>query len=121
MTPQRIQRKRARGWRLPPGAVCVTRPGRWGNPWREGSTAWTIGPGGVRDKSGKVLTRKDAVDSFRFSIICHPELVDEVVRELRGRDLACWCKPGDLCHGDVLLEIANSPVWAAPAVTGETQ
>ena len=26
---------------------------------------------------------------------------------LRGRDLACWCKPGDACHADVLLEVAN--------------
>lgn len=28
--------------------------------------------------------------------------------ELRGRDLACWCKPGCLCHGDILLELANA-------------
>jgi len=30
------------------------------------------------------------------------------VPELRGRDLACWCKPGAPCHADVLLEIANA-------------
>jgi hypothetical protein len=30
-----------------------------------------------------------------------------VRRELRGLDLACWCKPGWPCHADVLLEIAN--------------
>lgn len=27
--------------------------------------------------------------------------------ELRGKDLACWCKPGDPCHADTLLELAN--------------
>ena len=35
--------------------------------------------------------------------------VDGVDRlpELRGKNLACWCKPGSPCHADVLLEIAN--------------
>lgn len=28
--------------------------------------------------------------------------------ELRGRNLACWCKPGCACHADVLLELANA-------------
>jgi hypothetical protein len=32
---------------------------------------------------------------------------DEIRAELAGHDLACWCKPGDPCHADVLLEIAN--------------
>lgn len=27
---------------------------------------------------------------------------------LYGRDLACWCKPGDPCHADTLIELANS-------------
>lgn len=26
---------------------------------------------------------------------------------LRGCDLACWCKLSELCHADVLLELAN--------------
>jgi hypothetical protein len=28
--------------------------------------------------------------------------------ELRGKRLACWCKPGSPCHADVLLELANA-------------
>jgi hypothetical protein len=28
--------------------------------------------------------------------------------ELRGKNLACWCKPGEPCHGHVLLELANA-------------
>ncbi len=28
--------------------------------------------------------------------------------ELRGKNLACWCKPGEPCHADVLLELANA-------------
>jgi hypothetical protein len=34
--------------------------------------------------------------------------VDDVRRELAGRGLACWCKPGQPCHADVLLEVANA-------------
>lgn len=31
--PERIQLKRAKGWRLPYGAVSVARPTKWGNPF----------------------------------------------------------------------------------------
>lgn len=34
--------------------------------------------------------------------------VEDVRRELAGKDLACWCKPGHPCHADVLLEVANA-------------
>lgn len=34
MSPQRIQRKRTLGSRMPEGAVYVGRPSRWGNPFR---------------------------------------------------------------------------------------
>jgi hypothetical protein len=33
---KRIQLLRTNGWRMPEGAVSVTRPGRWGNPFRVG-------------------------------------------------------------------------------------
>lgn len=94
MTPRRIQRKRTKGWRLPVGAIVVTRPTKWGNPWREGAT----------------LTREQAVESFRnsFERDCQdPEFLARLRAELGGRDLACWCAPGTPCHADVLLEIAN--------------
>ena len=28
-------------------------------------------------------------------------------RELRGKNLACWCKAGEACHADPLLELAD--------------
>jgi hypothetical protein len=34
--------------------------------------------------------------------------IGQHVHELRGKNLACWCKPGEPCHADVLLELANS-------------
>lgn len=30
MNPKRIQLRRTKGWRKPPGAVVVARPGKWG-------------------------------------------------------------------------------------------
>ena len=39
----------------------------------------------------------------------HAERFDAAAlhRDLAGRDLACWCKPDQPCHADVLLELAN--------------
>jgi hypothetical protein len=96
--PVRIQRSRKRGTRLssPNGLpiVCVTRPGPWANPF-------------------KVSLRYDAekcVELFErhISSTLGADLYIAVRRELRGKNLACWCKPGDPCHADVLLEIANA-------------
>ena len=36
-----------------------------------------------------------------------PPTMEEIRRELKGKNLSCWCKAGDLCHADLLLEIAN--------------
>lgn len=34
-----------------------------------------------------------------------PELLEKT---LRGKDLLCWCKPGEDCHAKVWLELANA-------------
>ena len=89
--PSRVQLRRAKDWRKPAGAVVVSRPSRWGNPYLVAEHG-----------------RSQAVALYRQHLAEHPELVDAARRELAGRDLACWCKPGELCHADVLLEVANS-------------
>lgn len=72
--PERIQRKRAKGWRMPTGAVYVGRPSRWGNPFRvvsySESRAAGIGDVSVimaRFHNGRenVWATKDAVDNYR--------------------------------------------------------
>ena len=40
----------------------------------------------------------------------HPGGSARWFNRLRGKNLACWCKIGDPCHADVLIEIANRPV-----------
>ena len=95
--PRRIQLSRRRGWRKPAGAVVVARPSRWGNPF-------VIGEG---------RTRAEAVDQFEQALVAGDRAVlgftvDDVRRELAGRDLACWCPLDERCHADVLLRIAAS-------------
>lgn len=72
-------------------AVYVGRPSKWGNPFLIG-----------RDGD-----RAEVIQSFRAYIDNRPDLVQAAQRELRGKDLVCWCSPLP-CHADVLLEIANS-------------
>lgn len=100
MNPQRIQRKRTRGWRMPPNTVYVGRPTQFGNPYRVGDNDPML--------VGAKLTPESAVRMFRWYLQSRPELKAKVVAQLRGKNLACWCKPGAPCHADVLLEIANT-------------
>ena len=54
--------------------------------------------------------RQAAVDLFRRRIEEPDEQREErlqLIRALKGRDLACWCPLDQPCHADVLLEIAN--------------
>ncbi len=97
---RRIQRKRTRGWKMPPGAIYVGRPSKWQNPFRIG-----------RDGDAT-----QCVERFREMIagnIWTEPNKQQIQRELRGKDLACWCPLTDRdgnpvpCHADVLLWLAN--------------
>ena len=123
--PKRIQRKRTKGWKMPPNTVCVTRPGKFGNPFLIGGW-YLLGkkgggmvylqdfgpwlPEGERRPAGPgyihIETPEQAVETFREMRLRFP--LNDVDKEvLCGKDLACWCKLSDPCHADVLLEIAN--------------
>ena len=108
--PERIQLRRTKGWRKPDGAIVVARPTSWGNPWRVGSTTWTVLPGGaINREPHDPLTVEQAIESYRNSVTHDPAYVATIREKLGGRDLACWCPLDQPCHADVLLEIANSP------------
>lgn len=86
--PERIQRKRTRGWRMPVGAMSgLSEIER---------RHWLV------DRYERELLERGGTGEDRF--IRLPQLREA----LRGKDLVCWC-PLDLpCHADVLLRIANS-------------
>lgn len=98
MKPKRHQRSRAKGARLPAGVICVTRPGKWGNPY---PTAHDFRCAFLAIRDGKVL--RPGLSKYAV----HMTRIVWDIAELRGKDLACWCKPGQSCHADVLIEMAN--------------
>ncbi len=83
--PKRIQLSRARGWRMPPGAVKVDRSTRFGNPYKVGACA--------RDQAHAVELYRDWLHSEAGE-----RLLALAKERLTGKDLACWCKPGTPCR-----------------------
>lgn len=146
--PVRLQLSRRRGFDLQAlsaalnglPAVKVARPSLWGNPFIIGS------PSGCKFQDGgdptpliASLSREQAIEfyrkalrgflspemhpwghrwyeAFRRRLNCSPS---EWLSTLRGKNLGCFCKPGDACHADVLLEMANRPGGALAYALGE--
>jgi len=52
-------------------------------------------------------TREEVIEKFRIKVESDEEMIRSIKRELKGKNLVCCCKPKS-CHGDILLEIANS-------------
>lgn len=112
---------------MPENTVSVTRPGKWGNPFKlQGDMIYV--DAGHRRKifSPWVLyyqdgghTREEAIKLFRdlmMDLNSHPiedeiyrrfRLMRDTIRDLQGKNLACFCKEGESCHADVLIELAN--------------
>ena len=121
--PQRIQRKRTRGWRAPNGATYVGRGTPFGNPWAvtrtNTGTGWAVQwaghanqhrPIGLNDfvpANDQNDAHKLAVELYETWVHAHPTLRERIRRDLTGRDLMCWCAEPLACHVDVLLPLAN--------------
>lgn len=115
MKPVRIQLSRKKGFKLPPNTINVARPTKWGNPFKVTDNV------GLQVSDWKYCdSRSSAVSNFRLMaagvwsslLNCYPTK-EQIRKELRGKNLACWCPlpaPGkpDVCHASILLEIANS-------------
>ncbi|MFD5031682.1 DUF4326 domain-containing protein [Streptomyces sp. NPDC058405] len=126
-TPRRIQRRRTPGWRLaeattnPNGAVIVSRPSRFGNPFtlQQAIDAEMGDPySACASNYGEWLRVGTAggwyEQTYRIGkqVFDRRRVLDEL-HLLRGKDLACTCplpEPGqpDHCHGAVLLRLANA-------------
>jgi hypothetical protein len=84
---------------MPANAVYVGRPTKWGNPFN------------ITANQSRVV----AIERYRWwlargiagEMSATPVQPNEI-RELRGKDLACWCPLDQSCHADVLLELANA-------------
>lgn len=121
--PKRIQRKRTKGWRMPPNTVYVGRPTVYGNPFR-------IGLHGTHEEcvalykrylSGEITAEDTEWRNSLYDVINgYSPYTGKILfwarllEPLRGKNLACWCPLIDddgnsvPCHADVLLELANA-------------
>jgi hypothetical protein len=113
---ERIQFKRSKSWRMPPVTVKVDRSTIYGNPFttenREGAEAvalfgeWLTSPTWVADCQQRYLPvlSKHLCEGRTALLAALPKL--------RGKNLVCWCLlpaegQEDICHGALLLELAN--------------
>ena len=93
-SPRRIQLSRKAGWKIPPNTVVVSRPSKWGNPFTLKNNPRAI-----------AVMRYDTLVSGNSS--SDFPCIADIQRELRGKNLACWCPLDQPCHADVLLRLAN--------------
>lgn len=118
--PRRVQLSRAKGWKMPPNTVKVDRTTTWGNPYKAGDFI-SKGPRAgitIRDTAHAVeyfrYWAEEAIAGRAFpqddgGPAPTAEQVRASMETIRGKNLACWCKPGQPCHADVLIELANGP------------
>jgi len=101
--PVRLQLSRKKGFKLEspnglPIVIVDRRNKKYGNPF-------IVGVDG---------DQKQCVLQFKVAAYNTPDFLSEVRRELRDKNLACWCKIWDEkglrvpCHADVLLKLANA-------------
>jgi len=95
---KRIQRKRTRGWRMPPNAKYIGRPTKWGN---------------IFDTNTFPITLEQSLSRYESWIRDILKVDSHFLDELKGKDLACWCPLKDkngnpvACHADVILRLLN--------------
>ncbi|QQS32989.1 MAG: DUF4326 domain-containing protein [Acidobacteriota bacterium] len=78
--------------------VYIGRPSKWGNPFTHISDRKTRAEFIVGSREEAIKRYEDYL--FSSGLIAH-------IEELRGKVLACWCKPQS-CHGDVLVLVLNT-------------
>lgn len=93
--PHRVVLSRKAGWRMPANTMKVDRSTPFGNPFRQGDSV-----------NGETFdTVEDAIAAYREW--AKARLHMPAWQKLKGRNLACWCRTGEPCHADVLLELVN--------------
>ncbi len=83
---------------IPPDAVYVGRPSKWGNPFMIGHSygGWDY------------MTREQVISQHTDWLLYSDQGIELQLSifDLRGKDLVCYCAPLP-CHADILLGLAN--------------
>jgi len=88
---------------MPANTVKVDRSTPWGNPFR-------VGTDGTAEECLAALERLLTGKACRATcaaLRAYRDYVHAHIADLRGKNLACWCKPGAPCHAELLLQMAN--------------
>jgi hypothetical protein len=101
MKPIRIQRKRIKGWKAPENTISVTRPGKWGNPFKVGDRS--------PNNYNMIIDAEHSVELFEQMLDSKHELgiFEAYIKPLKGKNLMCFCAIDQPCHADILLKMAN--------------
>lgn len=101
MQVKRVQRKRTKGWEMPPNTVYVGRPSKWGNPYRLGERF------DIHSSKFTVQSRAECIRLYELYLRQRVQKEPDFLDELEGKDLACWCPLDKACHADVILKILS--------------
>jgi Domain of unknown function (DUF4326) len=87
---RRVQLKRVKGWRMPLNTLKVDRTTRWGN-----HAAARVGASGAEAVQIFIAwVEQEATEEWKQA----------ASESLRDKQLACWCKIGEPCHADYLMD-----------------
>lgn len=95
---------------MPPDTVKVDRSTRWGNPFNLTAAYLAFGHAGYPIPLEALRTAPGldrSMDLFAAYLRGVLSIDPGFLEPLRGRNLACWCKPDQRCHADLLLRLAN--------------
>ena len=120
----RVQRKRTKGFKLPENTKCVNRGTKWGNPIKIIEDQLYIDAGyrrtildkwvwlWVGDIDDVVWLYKKLWDGTKFKNkdlqYWSNKFKELDLKEIEGKNLACFCSLYSPCHADVLIEKAKS-------------
>jgi hypothetical protein len=101
--PERVQRRRTKGSKMPPNTVSVTRPGPYGNPFvigRDGNAEECIAKFSAAWDHAIKYAELDRSPYMPFGKPIY-------LGPLKGKNLACFCRLDRPCHADILLKIVE--------------
>lgn len=116
MMPKRIQLSRAKGWRKPAGAIVVSRPSLFGNPFVPNVIKACSGYRKAGREQENARRLRECIDLYRYHLLNDDReqwvAMRAALPSLRDHDLCCWCKlpkdgAPDMCHAAVLIGEAN--------------
>lgn len=113
--PKRVQRKRTKGFKMPENTVYVGRPTKFGNPYKVQDFLIESGQD-LQNQGFEGMEHTRHWGNYAYGLMFqayrnHLEekgLIETIKKELRGKNLACWCALDKPCHVDILLKIANN-------------